>query len=65
MPLLRTVKCDICGETLTEPSYGAGFADWMLINGIVLDGNDQIWLCPEHRNAVADYIDSLKHGGHD
>jgi len=61
MPLLRIVSCDICNKKL-EDKTGSGFPNWMLINGIVLDGNSQVWLCPEHRTKVADFIDELKHG---
>jgi len=61
MPIFRTVTCDVCDETL-EDRTGSGFPDWMLINGIELDGNDQVWLCPEHRTKVANFIDELKHG---
>lgn len=59
MPMLRTVKCDICGMDYTETQYGAGFPNWMNILGISLDGNEQVWLCPVHMAKVADYIDSM------
>ena len=62
MSMYRTVKCDICGEEYTEKEYGAGFPEWMLINGIVLDGISEIWICPTHRDMIADYVDNLKNG---
>lgn len=61
MPLLRIVKCDVCGEQLIDED-GSGFKDWMKIDGIVLDGNDDVWLCKTHRDKVANFIDEMKHG---
>lgn len=60
MPIKRTVVCDICNRGHTEEVFGSGFPDWMQVNGIKLDGNDQVWLCPTHRNVIADHIDMLK-----
>ena len=60
MTMLRTVICNICDRQYTEESYGAGFAGWMQVNGIILNGDDQVWLCPDHKAEVADYIDNIR-----
>lgn len=62
MPIVRTVRCNICGHEETEASHGSGWKDWLWVQGAVLDGDDQVWLCPRHRTKVMDFIDNMKNG---
>ena len=62
MPIVRTAKCNICGKEEAEAMYGVGWPGWMIVNGIALDGEDSVLLCPEHTALVATFIDQLKNG---
>lgn len=58
----RTVVCGVCGMEHTETLAGEGFPNWGQLSGIVLDKDENPYLCPEHLAATADFIDKLKHG---
>lgn len=59
MAILRTIKCDVCGEVDTEPFPNAGWMGWGGLNGVAFNGVDNPSLCPKHLAAVADFIDRL------
>jgi len=61
MALLRTIACDLpgCDGHLTEPSAGEGHAGWISIYGIALNGNANPSFCPEHKEQIMNFIDSL------
>lgn len=58
--ILRTIRCDICGQQYTEKSDGSGFPGWGALQGIKLDDTPNPSLCPEHLAAMADHLDSIK-----
>lgn len=62
MAMLRTVICSVCGKRETEETHGKGWTGWLWIQGASLDGDSQIWLCPEHMERVMNFIDEMKHG---
>ena len=62
MPILRTIRCSLCPTTFTEPEPNAGWQDWGQVSGIVLDGEANPCLCPDHLAQVANYINEVKHG---
>lgn len=57
----RTVVCGICGIAYTEQSNGEGFPNWGQLQGIVLDGDENPYLCPQHLAFTAEGLDRLKH----
>lgn len=61
MALLKTIQCDIqgCKTSCTEPKPGDGWVGWGQLQGIILNGNENPYLCPEHLGRVADFADSL------
>ena len=61
--MLRTLVCGVCGKRGEEPAPGEGHAGWGQLLGVILDGDDNPYLCPEHLAAVADRVDALKRGG--
>lgn len=58
--ILRTIKCDICGESYTEERDGAGFPGWGSLQGVTLNGTANPTFCPGHLAQVADFVDSLE-----
>lgn len=67
MSILRAAKCTICGTEELEPQYGLGWDGWMMVDGISIDDDQKVMLCPEHKTIVANYIDRVKeqHNGVD
>lgn len=61
MPLLQTIRCDVCGKQETGTEAGQGFKGWGALHGIVLDGVPNPTLCPDHLHAAADFIDAMKY----
>lgn len=59
--MIRTLVCGVCGKQEVEPSPGAGHAGWGQLSGIVLDGDENPYLCPEHLAELASAIDGMKH----
>jgi hypothetical protein len=62
---LRLVTCDIkgCTNRHEERAPGDGFPGWGQLSGIILDGNQNPMLCPEHLGQVAMYADGLSKRG--
>lgn len=60
MAMLRTVICSVCGKKETEQQHGVGWKGWVWVQGASLDGDDQIWLCPDHMVRVMNFIDEMK-----
>lgn len=58
--ILRTITCEVCGQTYTEEAHGNGFPGWGALQGITLDGVDNPTLCPAHKAVLADCLDQLK-----
>lgn len=58
---LRTMTCDIkgCISFLTEAKPGDGFPGWGQLQGVILNGNENPCLCPDHLNRMAEYADEL------
>lgn len=61
--IIRRAVCTICGRTLQEAEYGAGWPEWVIVDGISIDGDTKVMLCPEHKAMVADFIDKEKQHG--
>lgn len=62
-PELRSMQCDICGKSLTELIFGAGFTGWGSVKGIStgeLPGQDSIILCPKHLKVTAEFLNKLE-----
>lgn len=59
---LRTITCDVkdCKNRHTEKAWGEGHPGWGSLKGIVLDGQTDPHLCPQHLHRAADFIDSLR-----
>lgn len=57
MAIVRTIECCICGERYTEKNAGEGFPGWGAIQGIILNGEANPDLCPDHLTKVANFID--------
>ncbi len=60
MPILRTIRCDVCGEEEKEKQPDAGFPGWGELRGIALDGAENPTLCPEDLGVAAAFIDRRK-----
>lgn len=60
--ITRTVKCDIlgCTSTATEKNHGEGWKGWGQLLGIVLNGVQNPYLCPDHLPSVAEAADKLR-----
>lgn len=59
MSQYRIAECDICKVNQTETSYGAGWPNWSIFNGITLNDIADPYFCPECTDKIADYIDAL------
>ena len=61
MSMLRTFKCSIknCSHSETEKSYGLGVNNWLLLMGVVFNGDEHPALCPYHRDIAMNFIDSI------
>lgn len=62
MPILRVIHCSLCDKTETETAANVGWPKWGAVQGIILDGEENPCLCPEHLAKVADFIDEVKNG---
>ncbi len=60
MSILRTVCCDVCPTTFTEPVEGDGFAGWGNLQGINFNGAINPWLCHSCLSEVADAMDKMR-----
>lgn len=60
MSILRKAQCDICGKEEFEKAHGEGWKDWVIINGVVLDGVSNPMVCPECRDPIMNFIDKFK-----
>lgn len=60
MTMLRKVYCDCCDASHEESVPGDGFPGWGQLNGIVLDGSENPYLCPSCLAVVADFTDRLR-----
>lgn len=58
--ILRTIKCDVCGETQQEASPNSGWAGWGALHGVVLNGIPNPSLCPPCLEKTAAFVDSLR-----
>lgn len=58
--ILRTIKCDKkkCIESFTEEFPNQGFPGWGHIAGLHDDktGNETAYLCPEHLQEIAKFL---------
>ena len=57
--ILRTIECAVCKKKYTEEKENDGFAGWGQIGGVVLNGDSNPHLCPDHLATVANFIDSM------
>jgi hypothetical protein len=55
--ILRTIKCDVCGETATEKKPNEGWQGWGAIQGVSRNGADNPNLCPYHLAEIMDWLD--------
>jgi hypothetical protein len=55
--ILRTITCDVCGNSATETTPGEGWPGWGALQGIKLNGVDNPNLCPKHLAAAANALD--------
>jgi len=72
MSMLRIAKCDVCSTSETEKSYGVGWEDWCIIQGIAAVAPDKrtptttentsMILCPLHKDLLVKYVDSMQKG---
>lgn len=58
--ILRKAKCTVCGLEEGEITAGLGWVGWMKIEGVEIDGDIEVMLCPEHMATIADVIDKEK-----
>ena len=60
----RTIQCDIpeCGVRALENNgqFGTGFAGWMVLSGIELNGVLNPAICPGHVAIVMPFVDKLR-----
>lgn len=61
MTILRKACCNLCPKEEWEHGQGSGWKDWIIIQGVVLDGVDNPMFCKDCRSKIMDYIDNLKH----
>lgn len=61
MTILRTIKCDVCGDSSTEGEEGKGWPHWGQVNGFALDKTMNPTLCRDCLVAVANFVNGLKH----
>ena len=55
----RIIKCDICNKTETEPKTG-GWPGWGILTGKQgPNGELDFALCPDHLDAVFEFINNL------
>jgi hypothetical protein len=59
--MLRTVKCGVCGKTHTEPKPGDGWAGWGQLFGIVLNNDENPYLCPDDLALASQFINARAH----
>ena len=57
--IIRVFKCNICGIEHRDEN-GDGANGWGSLQGIVLDGEANPILCPEHLGRLADFTDKMK-----
>lgn len=70
MAIVRMIKCDVCGKTAHEHSYGSGWEGWAIIQGIasiepkegesLTQENMTTNLCPGHAQEVAEFITHMQ-----
>jgi len=70
MTMVRTIKCDVCGELESEKEYGAGWPGWAIISGIaavaprkdesLTDANMKFMLCKEHAKITSDFLSDMQ-----
>lgn len=74
MPMMRTIKCDICGDEYTEAEHGAGFPGWSILQGISPSEpkenevpNMTTHACPLHTAMITETVSILqeRHNGVD
>lgn len=57
MAITRTIECDKCHKTQTEPVPNVGWQGWGAIHGVELNGVANPNLCPECLAPVMEFID--------
>lgn len=55
----RKVICAVCGKERQERNYGEGWPGWGQLNGIILNGDENPYLCEDHLAMTANFVDSL------
>lgn len=60
MSIVRTITCNICGAKSTEEKMGDGWQGWGILTGKQgPNGELEFALCPDHVNAVFEFVDNL------
>lgn len=62
MPIIQSIRCDVCGAEMDESQPGAGFPGWGALQGIDLDGVENPSLCPGDLGRLGQFADDLKYG---
>lgn len=70
MTMVRTIKCDVCGNIESEKEYGAGWPGWAIIHGIaavepkndepLTDANMKFMLCKEHTKTTSNFLSDMQ-----
>ena len=60
--MVRKVVCGVCGTSHTETLPGEGWPGWGQLQGIVLDGDENPYLCPTHLSDIAGFTNTLRMG---
>ena len=60
MTILRKACCNLCTKEEWEGS-GGGWKDWIIIQGVILDGVGSPMFCKDCREKIMNFIDDLKH----
>ena len=65
MAILRTIICDACGASATEPSPNDGWIGWGGLNGVQINDVINHQLCPACLAKVAEFVDKEVFNGVD
>lgn len=57
MTILRKAQCDSCSVEEFEKKSGEGWPDWIVIQGVILNGANSPMFCPECRDKIMNFID--------
>lgn len=60
MAILREAECDCCGKKEYERGVGTGWPNWIIVQGVILDGVGSPMFCEECREPIMNFIDTHK-----